>query len=113
MRTGLPHNVIVAISVNCGAVLYTSCELCRASSLSRCSLVIFHFNEIAFLQRQKNIVFFYVSITWINLLNLLCIEIMVFPVHRISTIVLQQNYFVANIFVTQGAVQFIFNKKGK
>ena len=35
-----------------------------------------------------------------NLLYLLCTKMMVLPVYRISTIVLQQNYIVANIFVT-------------
>ena len=35
-----------------------------------------------------------------NLLYLLCIEIMVLPVYRISTIVLEENYSVANFFVT-------------
>ena len=35
-----------------------------------------------------------------NSLYLLCIKIIVIPVYRISTIVLQQNYIVANIFVT-------------
>ena len=40
MRTELPHNVIVAISVNSGAVLHTSCEPCRASSLGHCSHVV-------------------------------------------------------------------------
>ena len=114
MRTGLPHNVIVAISVNSGAVLYTSCEPCRASSLGRCSHVVaFHFNEIAFLLRQIKHCIFLCFHHLMNLLNLLCIEIMVLPVYRISTIVLQQNYFVANTFVTQEAVQFIFDKKGK
>ena len=54
MRTELPQNVIVVISVNSGAVLYGSCEPCRGSaSLGRCSHVVtFHFNEIAFLQIQ-------------------------------------------------------------
>ena len=51
------------ISVKNGAVLYGSCEPCRASSSGRCSHVVaFHFNEIAFLQIQiKHI--FYVSIS--------------------------------------------------
>ena len=40
MRTELPHNVIVVISVNSGAVLHASCEPCRASSLGRCSYVV-------------------------------------------------------------------------
>ena len=40
MRTEFPHNVIVEISVNSGAVLHASCEPCRASSLGRCSYVV-------------------------------------------------------------------------
>ncbi|KAJ7377437.1 hypothetical protein OS493_029339 [Desmophyllum pertusum] len=40
MRTELPHNVIVVISVNSGAVLHASCEPCRASSLGHCSHVV-------------------------------------------------------------------------
>ena len=40
MRTELPHNVVVIISVNSGAVLHASCEPCRASSLGRCSHVV-------------------------------------------------------------------------
>ena len=40
MRTELPHNVIVVISVNSGAVLHASCEPSRASSLGRCSHVV-------------------------------------------------------------------------
>ena len=40
MRTELPHNVIVVISVNSGAVLHASCEPCRASSLGSCSHVV-------------------------------------------------------------------------
>ena len=40
MKTELPHNVIVVISVNSGAVLHASCEPCRASSLGRCSHVV-------------------------------------------------------------------------
>ena len=40
MTTELPHNVVVIISVNSGAVLHSSCEPCRASSLGRCSLVV-------------------------------------------------------------------------
>ena len=31
IRTELPHNVVVIISVNSGAVLHASCEPCRAS----------------------------------------------------------------------------------
>ena len=99
----LPYNVIVVISVNSGAVLYASCEPCRASSLGRCShFVTFYFNEIAFLQIQiKHFFFMFPSPEYLmNLLYLLCIEIMVLPVYRISTVVLQQNYFVGNIYVT-------------
>lgn len=40
MGTELPHNVIVVISVNSGAVLHASCEPCRASSLGCCSHVV-------------------------------------------------------------------------
>lgn len=40
MRTEFPHNVIVVISVNSGAVLHASCEPCWASSLGRCSHVV-------------------------------------------------------------------------
>ena len=102
MRTELPHNVIVVISVNSGAVLYASCQPCRASSLGRCSHVVtFHFNEIAFLQIQIRHIFLFPSPEYLmNLLYLLCIRMMVLPAYRISTIALQQNYFVANIFVT-------------
>ena len=95
MRTELPHNVIVVISVNSAAVLYASCEPCRASFLGRCShFVTFRFNEITFLQiRIKHYVFFmFPSPEYLmNLLRLLCSEIMLLPVYRISTIVLQQN----------------------
>ena len=91
------------ISVKNGAVLYSSCEPCRASSLGRCSHVVtFHFSEIAFLQIQINIFFMFPSPEYLmNLLYLLSIKVMVqLPVYRISTIVLQQNYIVANIFFT-------------
>ncbi|CAH3020708.1 unnamed protein product, partial [Porites evermanni] len=40
MRTEFPHNVVVVVSVNSGAVLHASCEPCRASSLGRCSHVV-------------------------------------------------------------------------
>ena len=40
IRTELPHNVIVVISENSGAVLHASCEPCRALSLGRCSHVV-------------------------------------------------------------------------
>ena len=39
MRADLPHNVVVVLSVNSGAVLHASCDPCRASSLGRCSHV--------------------------------------------------------------------------
>ena len=77
MRTELPHNVIVVISVNSGAVLYASCEPCHASSLGRCSHVVtFHFNEIAFLQIQiTHCIFLFPSAEHLmNLLYLLCIK---------------------------------------
>ena len=40
MRADLPHNVVVVLSVNSGAVLHASCDPCRASSLRRCSHVV-------------------------------------------------------------------------
>ena len=40
MRADLPHNVVVVLSVNSGAVLHASCDPCRASSLGRCSHVV-------------------------------------------------------------------------
>lgn len=40
MRTELPHDVVVVICVNSGAVLHASCQPCRASSLGRCSHVV-------------------------------------------------------------------------
>ena len=40
MRAELPHNVVVVLSVNSGAVLHASCDPCRASSLGRCSHVV-------------------------------------------------------------------------
>ena len=40
MKTDLPHNVVVVLSVNSGAVIHASCEPCRASSLGRCSHVV-------------------------------------------------------------------------
>ena len=40
MRTELPHNVIIVISVNSGAVFHTSCKPCQASSLGCCSHVV-------------------------------------------------------------------------
>lgn len=40
MKMDLPHNVVIVLSVNSGAVIHTSCEPCRASSLGRCSHVV-------------------------------------------------------------------------
>ena len=40
MRAELPHNVVVVLSVNSGAVLHASCDPCRASSLGHCSHVV-------------------------------------------------------------------------
>ena len=40
MRTELPHNVIIVISVNSGAVLHASCKPILASSLGCCSHVV-------------------------------------------------------------------------
>ena len=40
MRTELPHNVVVIISVNSGALLHASCEPCQALSLRHCSHVV-------------------------------------------------------------------------
>lgn len=40
MKTDLPHNVVVVLSVNSGAVIHASCEPGRALSLGRCSHVI-------------------------------------------------------------------------
>ena len=40
IRTELPHNIVVVISLNSGAFLHASCEPCRASSLSHCSHVV-------------------------------------------------------------------------
>lgn len=40
MRTELPQDVVVIISVNSGAVLHASCGPCRASSLGHCSHVL-------------------------------------------------------------------------
>ena len=39
MRAELPHNVVVVLSVNSGAVLHASCDPCRASSLGHCGHV--------------------------------------------------------------------------
>ena len=40
MKMDLPHNVVIVLSVNSGAVIHASCEPCRASSLGRCSHVV-------------------------------------------------------------------------
>ena len=40
MRAELPHNVVVVLSVNSGAVLHASCDPCQASSLGHCSHVV-------------------------------------------------------------------------
>ena len=40
MKTDLPHNVVVVLSLNSGAVIHASCKPCRASSLGRCSHVV-------------------------------------------------------------------------
>ena len=40
MRAELPHNVVVVLSVNSGAVLHASCNPCWASSLGRCGHVV-------------------------------------------------------------------------
>ena len=40
MKTDLPHNVVIVLSVNSGAVIHASCEPCRASSLGPCSHVV-------------------------------------------------------------------------
>lgn len=40
MRGDLPHNVVVVLSLNSGAVIHASCEPCRVSSLGRCSHVV-------------------------------------------------------------------------
>ena len=40
MKTDLPHNVVIVLSVNSGAVIHVSCEPCRASSLGHCRHVV-------------------------------------------------------------------------
>ena len=40
MKNELLHNVAVVLSVNSGAVIHASCELCRVSSLGHCSHVV-------------------------------------------------------------------------
>ncbi|CAH3175503.1 unnamed protein product, partial [Porites lobata] len=39
-ESDLPHNVVVVLSLNSGAVIHASCEPCRVSSLGRCSHVV-------------------------------------------------------------------------
>ena len=54
MRTELPHDVIVVISVNSGAVLHASCEPCRASSLGCCSHVVaVLFSVLDYVEKQN------------------------------------------------------------
>jgi hypothetical protein len=40
MRNELPHNVLVILSVNSGAVIHASCNPCKVSQLGRCSHVV-------------------------------------------------------------------------
>ena len=40
MRNNLPHNVLVILSVNSGAVIHASCSPCKVSELGRCSHVV-------------------------------------------------------------------------
>ena len=40
MRAEMPHNVVVVLAVNSGAVLHASCDPCRASFLGRSSHVV-------------------------------------------------------------------------
>lgn len=40
MRSDLPHNVLVILSVISGAVIHASCEPCKVSALGRCSHVV-------------------------------------------------------------------------
>ena len=40
MKTELPHNVVVVLYANSGAVIHACCEPCRASFLCRCSYVV-------------------------------------------------------------------------
>jgi len=40
MRNELPHNVLVILSVNSGAVIHASLEPCKVSELGRCSHVV-------------------------------------------------------------------------
>ena len=57
--------------------------------------------DSGFVHDMMGIIFMFPSPEYLmNLLCLLCIEIIVLAVYRISTTVLQEYYFVANIFVT-------------
>ena len=40
MKNQLPHNVLVILSVHSGAVIYASCEPCKADALGRCSHIV-------------------------------------------------------------------------
>lgn len=40
MRSELPHNVLVVLSVASGAVIHASCDPCKVSALGRCSHVV-------------------------------------------------------------------------
>ena len=40
MKSDLPHNVLIVLSVASGAVMHASCELCKISALGRCSHVV-------------------------------------------------------------------------
>ena len=40
MKNQLPHNVLVTSSVHSGAVIYESCEPCKADALRRCSNIV-------------------------------------------------------------------------
>ena len=40
MKSDLPHNVLIVLSVASGAVMHASCEPCKVSALGRCSHVV-------------------------------------------------------------------------
>ena len=40
MRTELPHNVLVILSVTSDAVIHASCQPCKVAALGRCSHVV-------------------------------------------------------------------------
>ena len=40
MRSGLPHNVLIVLSVTSGAVIHASCQPCKVAALGRCSHVV-------------------------------------------------------------------------